>query len=1002
MTQGREPLTIMDGNLQTDFSTKSKRGIYLSKSLTFVILIIFALALIATAFIVYNFAACPRTDQLANVTKFDLSHCEQSKLLVIPLSTENSKSVLPVESTTKHVESTTKGDENAVTDVRLPTNIKPDRYYLKLTPYIFEGNFTFDGEISVVITVKNKTNTVTFHGVELSFHRIELYKKEDGKEVTITRRAVDVPRQFHIISTAETLIAGQQYVLNITYTGILNDNLHGFYRSSYEEKKVKRWIAVTQFQVTDARRAFPCWDEPALKAKFTISIARPSGMTSVSNMNIIAKEPHAILKDYVWDHYAESLPMSTYLVAFAVTDFANMSDNNFSVWARKEALPSAAYALAIGPKILTFLEEYYKIKFPLPKIDMIALPDFKAGAMENWGLLTFREIAMLYDNGVSPTTAKARVAAVVAHEIAHQWFGNLVTPAWWSDIWLNEGFASYVEYVAVDAVEKSWKLMEIFILNEVQSVFKLDALTSSHQISVEVGNPEEIGAIFDKISYGKGSAILRMMNHFLTDDVFNAGITDYLNAKKFGDAEQRDLWSALTNAAREKNAFDADVGVVMDSWTLQTGFPVLTITRDYKSGSITFRQERFVLINDTLDEHNSSVWWIPISYTTASEKDFESTRPKLWLRGERSIVVDNIPVSENDWLIANIQQTGFYRINYDQKNWQMLIKVLNSPSRFEEIHPINRAQIIDDAMNLALSGRLDYKTALDISSYLFHERSYVPWKAGLVALGYIDTMLSKGAYYLEYKSYVLRLLSGAVHDLGWEVSANESVVRAQHRADMLSTACHLQHVECLEHAVRMYTNWMLTPNPDAYNEIHADIRSTVYCVGVQAGGAREWGFAWDRFMVASAPSERELLLSVLGCTRAPYLLYRYLDLSLRNDSGIRKQDTVRVFSAVASSSIGEPIAFNFVRANWQRLKEYVGSVSTLNSILKVVTRRLNQVHEYDELKRFVATYCSDLGRPVQQVLERTAANVQWMERNYQTIVNWLLQADKSLPHITDA
>lgn len=995
MTQGREPLTIMDGNLQTDFSTKTNRGVYLSKGLAFVILIIFALAIVATAFLVYNFAACPRADQLANVTKFELTHCDQSKLLVIPLNDNNDKSVVSVESTTNNVEPTTKENESAVIDVRLPTYIKPERYYLKLTPYIFEGNFTFDGEASIVLTVKNKTNKITFHGVELYFQKITLVKKEDGEEMKIVRRTEDVPRQFHIISVAETLIAGQQYVLNITYSGILNDNLHGFYRSSYEEKKVKRWIAVTQFQATDARRAFPCWDEPALKAKFTISIARPKNMTSVSNMNIVRRESHNLLEDYIWDHYAESLPMSTYLVAFAVTDFGNMTDNNFSVWARKEALPSAQYALEIGPKILTFLEEYYKIKFPLPKIDMIALPDFKAGAMENWGLLTFREIAMLYDNGVSPTTAKARVASVVAHEIAHQWFGNLVTPAWWSDIWLNEGFASYVEYVAVDAVEKSWKLMEVFVLNEVQSVFKLDALTSSHQISVEVGNPEEIGAIFDKISYGKGSAILRMMNHFLTDNVFNAGITDYLNAKKFGDAEQRDLWSALTNAAREKNAFDADVAVVMDSWTLQTGFPVLTITRNYNNGSITFRQERFILINDTFNEHNTSVWWIPVSYTTASEKDFESTRPKLWLRGERSIILDNISVKADDWFIANIQQTGFYRINYDQRNWKMLVKVLNDDSRFKEIHPINRAQIIDDAMNLALSGRLDYKTALDITSYLSHEKSYVPWKAGLVALGYIDTMLSKGAYYLEYKKYVLRLLNNAVQELGWEVSTNESVVRAQQRVDLLSTACHLQHIECLEHAVRMYTNWMLTPNPDAYNEIHADIRSTVYCVGVQAGGAREWQFAWSRFAAAGAPSERELLLAVLGCTRAPYLLYRYLDLSLRNDSGIRKQDTVRVFSAVASSSIGEPIAFNFVRANWQRLKEYVGSVSTLNSILKVVTRRLNQAHEYDELKRFIAESCSDLGRPVQQILERTAANVQWTERNYQTIVNWLLNTDKS-------
>ncbi|KAI8424594.1 hypothetical protein MSG28_003037 [Choristoneura fumiferana] len=800
MTQAREPLSIMDGNPPScDFSTKTKRGVYISKSLAFVILVIFVLALVATSFIVYNFAACPRTDQLANVTKYELSHCDQSKLTVLPLPTENSKSVIPLEVTS--APEVTDEEEPTVQDVRLPTNVKPQKYFLKLVPYIYEGNFTFDGEISIILIVKNDTQLLTFHAVDLTFHDIKLYQKDDGRILRIVKRTEDVPRQFQILTLSETLKTGKRYVLNATYTGILNDNLHGFYRSSYDEKNVK-------------------------------SIARPRNMTSVSNMNSVGTEPHGTLRNYAWDHYAESLPMSTYLVAFAVTDFGKKSDKNFTVWARKEALQSASYALDIGPKILKYLEEYYKIKFPLPKIDMIALPDFKAGAMENWGLLTFREIAMLYDSGNSPTTAKARVASVVAHEIAHQWFGNLV--------------------------EKTWKLMEVFVLNEVQSVFKLDALTSSHQISVEVGNPEEIGAIFDKISYGKGSAILRMMNHFLTDDVFNAGITDYLTAKMYGDAEQRDLWSALTAAARRKDAFDADVAVVMDSWTLQTGFPVLTITRDYSSGAVTFKQERFVLINNN-ETKESPVWWIPVSYTTASENDFNSTRPKLWLRGERSKVVRNISVGKDDWLIANIQQTGFYRINYDQRNWQMLIKILNDPSRFEKIHPINRAQIVDDAMNLALSGRLDYKTALDIINYLAHETSYVPWKAGLVALGYIDTMLSKGAYYLEYK-----------------VAANESVVRAQHRVDLLTTACHLEHGECLEQAVRI-----------------------------------------------------------------------------------------------------------------------VGSASTLASIVKVVTRRLNQPHEYEELKRFVAEYCPELGRPVQQVLERTEANVQWMERNYQPIVDWLLTMDKS-------
>jgi hypothetical protein len=239
MTQAREVLSIMDGNPPNcDFSTKTKRGVYLSKGLAFIVLVIFALALVATAFLVYNFAACPRTDQLANVTKYELTHCDLSKLHVLPLSTESSKHVVPTESTTSHV--VAEETEITVTDVRLPTKIRPDRYFIKLTPYIYEGNFTFDGVLSVVISVKNDTQKVTFHGVELSFRSINLYEKGDDREIKIVRKLEDEPRQFHILILAETLKAGKQYVLNITYTGILNDNLHGFYRSSYEENNITR------------------------------------------------------------------------------------------------------------------------------------------------------------------------------------------------------------------------------------------------------------------------------------------------------------------------------------------------------------------------------------------------------------------------------------------------------------------------------------------------------------------------------------------------------------------------------------------------------------------------------------------------------------------------------------------------------------------------------------------------------------------------------------------
>lgn len=244
MTQAREPLSIMDGNPPNcDFSTKAKRGIFLSKSLALVVLTVFVLALIATSLTVYNFAACPHTDTLANVTKYELTHCDHDhdhdKLHVLPLSTEHSRSVLPMDTTTNLP---FEDESTLVKDIRLPINIRPDRYYLKLTPYIYEGNFTFDGECSVIVNVTNDTNKVTFHGVELTFHKIKLFGLAGGKPITIIQRTEDLPRQFHILMLGETLKKGEQYILNFTYTGVLNDNLHGFYRSSYEEKGIKRLV----------------------------------------------------------------------------------------------------------------------------------------------------------------------------------------------------------------------------------------------------------------------------------------------------------------------------------------------------------------------------------------------------------------------------------------------------------------------------------------------------------------------------------------------------------------------------------------------------------------------------------------------------------------------------------------------------------------------------------------------------------------------------------------
>ncbi|XP_035779782.1 aminopeptidase N-like [Anopheles albimanus] len=888
-------------------------------------------------------------------------------------------------------------------NLRLPRSLQPLTYDIRLKPWLDEDNFTFYGTVDIVVSVLENCNNVTLHAVALRIldATVEWYGMENDDDVTeipsssehgIARRFVDIDhnitiasKQFFVLMLKQELQKGEQYVVRIRYEGILNDYLQGFYRSSYTMNNETKWIATTQFQPTDARRAFPCFDEPALKAKFTISIARKkNNMTSLSNMPRLhsydATEPE--LHGYVWDVYQQSVPMSTYLVAFVVCDYVNISNGNFSVWTRADAISSARYALSVGPKLLKFLEGFFHIDYPLPKLDMIALPDFSAGAMENWGLITYRETAMLYEENVSAISNKQHVITVVAHELAHQWFGNLVTPSWWTDLWLNEGFASYMEYLGVDAVEPAWKSMEQFVVNELHNVFSLDALSSSHQISVEVHNPEEIHEIFDKISYGKGATIIRMMDHFLTTDVFKQGLTNYLNHKKYQSATQDDLWEYLTNEARSSGVFDEHTSVkeIMDTWTLQTGFPVVFVRRDYETDSIVLQQTRFSLGNaaqNGTSDGERLLWWIPITYTTLGESNFQETKPTIWMKAEEMLVISNHDIPSHDWLIVNLQQTGYYRVNYDERNWQLIVDHLQDRTKFKTIAASNRAQLIDDALNLARAGYLDYSVALNVTRYLVHETEYVPWKAAISALSYIDSMLVRTRHYGLFKKYSMDLFENIYNQVGFEDHRDDALLTVYKRISILKTVCHLGSKDCVNHAIRKFYEWMHEPNPDINNPISPNLKSTVYCTAIKYGDEMEWNFAWERFQRATVASEKEILLSALGCSRVPWILTRFLENSMSDEYGIRKQDAFRVFLSVSDNVIGQSLAFDYMRNNWIKMKSYFGSaMSNLNIILKYSTKRFNTESELLELKEFAETHLKDSGRTIQQSVERTEANIE--------------------------
>jgi len=893
-----------------------------------------------------------------------------------------------------------------VRDVRLPRHLVPVNYKLELVPFIVPDNFSIRGYAEIEMHCTEGAFNVTLHVADMVVENdtVALMEK-DGAPVDIFNIDYDLDREFIVVNLNAGLEAGKNYVIRIHYTAYLKDNLKGFYRSVYKDRTTgeEEYIAVTQFQPTDARRAFPCFDEPGIKATYEVSLGRRPDMSSISNMPIVSKgEAMDGTSEYVWDRYQQSVKMSTYLVAFVVSKFKYVEttrENNvrFRIWSEPNSLEQTAYADDIGAKILQFFEGYFNIQFPLPKQDMIAIPDFGAGAMENWGLITYRETALLYKDGVSSASNKERIAIVVSHELAHQWFGNLVTPSWWTDLWLNEGFASYVEYLGVEAIQPQLKLLEQFVITDLQDVFKIDALDSSHPISIPVKHPDEINEIFDRISYGKGASIIRMMDKFLTTATFRQGLTNYLNDKKFDAAEQDDLWHHLTVQGHKDGtlAKDMDVKTVMDTWTLQKGFPVITINRNYQDKTATVSQQKFVLGGSDMKkggEDKKYSWWIPLTFTTPGNT-FDNTYSEHWVReGEDSKDMQGMPDRDTP-VIFNIQQTGYYRVNYDKQNWNMLAKQLMKDHT--SIHVINRAQIIDDALNLAKSGLLDYETALSVTGYLSKEVEYIPWASALNGLKYLNKMLKTSEAYGDFKRYMLNLVDPIYTKLGFSARSDDSHLDIKLRKKAISWACSMGNKDCLTKAKETFGDWMgmVEPDSELANPVDVNLKYQTYCNAIDEGGEEEWNFAWERYQNSYVASEKATILLALACTKEVWLLNRYLNMSINSDSGVRKQDGSKVLGNVALNTVGRYLAFDFVQQEWDNIFDTYGKSSfSFGRLMKNVMADRNTEYEIQKLKDFQSSHSSQLGsatRAVQQAIEKGEANIVWMKKNYQIIWKWL-------------
>ncbi|KAL1506799.1 hypothetical protein ABEB36_006093 [Hypothenemus hampei] len=861
---------------------------------------------------------------------------------------------------------------------RLPRNIRPLHYTIQIKPEFH--NLATSGSESITLQPTEDTDTIIFHVNKIEIHKHSVVVKQlenfnSSDSIPINSQEYLEGERYRIVLD-EKLIKDKTYVLSLEFHGELNSQLQGFYISHYTNPSGDDRLAVsTQFSPTDARRAFPCFDEPSFKARFKIRLARPSNMSSLSNMPLEKTELFQTQNGpWYWDEYPDTPAMSTYLVSFIISELVQLQspDSLIKIWARREYLTQTDYAGKIAPDILSYFENYFRTEFPLKKIDIVAVPEFGFSAMENWGLITFRESSLLFDNFSSTIDDKRTVATVLAHEIAHQWFGNLVTPKWWNDLWLKEGFATFLQYLGVDDTEPDWHILEEFLLTEIQQAMAFDSLESSRPISFEVYNSAQIKQAFDEISYAKGACIIRMMYFFLGEDTFRNGLIKYLQKFKYDNADRNDLFNTLTEEAHKRGSLlsNETVKQIMDTWTEQAGFPVLNVSPDYSRNILKIVQKRFLTNNPSPGDR--SLWWLPISFTTSLSHDLESTKPTFWMRGDKEIVEEIGPIGE--WYLLNLNQTGYYIVNYDEHNWRQLIDNLM------ELPPIIWAQLISDAMDLAKANQLDYDIPLRLIAKMgLNDKSimFVPTSVAFRKLKFLGDILYDTPVYGIFEEFHKAIFKHA-YDI---VDFNDNIdhyFTQRIRQIVLEFACSNSESRCVHQSRSLFRNWM-----SSGKTVLPNLRSVVYCTAIKEGSDVDWNFAYERYLHTTSPTEKNILLDSLGCTRLKWLL-----------SSISIQDADRVFESVARNKEGTQIAFDFIRKHWdQMLSQYGDGFNILGKMIQSLAVHLNTEFQLEELERFrdsIKANISTTSRAFESAIEQVRGNVKWMKKNYAQVEDWLI------------
>ncbi len=842
---------------------------------------------------------------------------------------------------------------------RLPEGARPENYKLTFTPDLDKAKF--EGDESIVIRLLKASSEITLNAVDIDFHDVTVTSNGTTQKAKVTPQK---EKEMVVLSVEKPLAAGAATV-HITYTGILNDEMRGLYLGKDDKG---RKYAASQFEATDARRAFPSFDEPDYKAAFDISAVADKGLVAISNQKVASDTPGPGDKHTV--RFATTAKMSSYLAALVVGNFEYVEGEADGIPIRVYATPGkkemGTFALDVATNVLKYYDHYFGIKYPYGKLDLIGLPDFSAGAMENTGCITFREVILLIDEKQGSIGLKKQIASVIAHEMAHQWFGDLVTMKWWDDIWLNEGFATWMSSKPIEAWKPEWNF-NLDDVSDTGNTLNVDSLVNTRPIHQAAETPAQILELFDGIAYGKAAAVLRMLESYLGEETFRAGVNAYLQKHQYANATADDFWDAQAQTSKKP------VDKIMPTWVKQAGAPIINVKAQCSGNStnVTLDQQRYYFDRTKFEAANDQLWQIPLCLRgSASGKD---AKCELMTKKEETLTLPGC----STWVLTNAGAKGYYRTAFQADAVRPLAGEAET-----KLTPAERIATANDIWASVRVGREPVGDYLAFAQSLLSDRNRAVMEDVLGRLDYIHQYLVGDNDRDAYREWLRQYLAPAMKEVGYESRPGESDEQRSLRSNLFRALGYdARDPDTLEEARKVADKVLADPQ-----SVDSDMTNAALPLAALHGDSA----FYDRVMAATkdpkSPEQYYTFLYTLPEFVDPTLLQRTLEFAVSPE--VRSQDALSVITAVMRNPAGRDLAWDFIRQHWPEVEKAGGPFASAQVV--GATGVFCEAGMRDQVTEFFSAHkVAAAERTYKQSIERINNCVDLKSQQEPQLASWL-------------